>query len=67
MEDIITRCYELFDFSKDEIITDVRYDEHNKQLYIEYEDSDGIITDYIPDLNCAEGQAKLKYILTGEK
>ena len=65
----IERCEEVFDLGNDEYIHCAYIS--NGQLYIEIisdlfsEPSDTTI--YEPNLSDEEGQAKLKYILTGEE
>lgn len=65
----IERCEEVFDLGNDEYIYCAYIS--NGQLYIEIisdlfgEPSDTTI--YEPNLSDEEGQAKLKYILTGEE
>lgn len=66
-EEQIERCYDVFDCYNDEFISAAWF--LNGQLIIQYTShlhGDIEITEYEPDLSDEEGQAKLKYILTGE-
>jgi len=60
----IDRIYDVFAFEDDEEIEAAWYE--NGQLYVDYNSPDGGNV-YQPSMDTPEDQAKLKYILTGQK
>jgi len=60
----IDRIYDVFVFEDDEEIEAAWYE--NGQLYVDYNSPDGGNV-YQPSMDTPEDQAKLKYILTGQK
>lgn len=60
----IDRIYDVFVFEDDEEIEAAWYE--NGQLYVDYNSPDGGNV-YQPSMDTPEDQAKLKYIITGQK
>lgn len=60
----IAKLYNVYDFEDDEEIIEA-YIDTKGQLYIKYQDADGLITDYIPRVSEPEDKKKLEEILNG--